>query len=506
MSAVRHGVRTYPRGRVGVSGVNRACTSPVVRGRSPVLDQWRARIPAVWCPRRAAGGLLLALLLGTVVARAGIADHVVRSHEEGIDLILYPTPIRDVVTVVGSLPAGDALAPAGQSAVPTLTGMMLDRGAREGSAAGALLDKYAIASRLENVGAAVSFEVGNQTLDIRARCLAKDLPLVIELLAAQLRYPAFNRAEFERVRQQFIGAVRSSIDNSSYRARDTLNRALFAADDPNYPQPIDALLASARTAGVEDVQRFHREVYGPRGMILVLVGAVDTVAARKAVATAFRGWQGGREPLPGSRAGVTPPARQVVELASKPSVTVLLGQATGLRYRDPDSLALRVATSVLGHGFTGRLMSTVRDREGLTYGVGASINEDSYSGGAFVVSASFAPQLLDQGIDSTRRELRKWWAEGITEAELEQRKQSLVGTFQVGLSSTGGVAGALLSTAQRGLDLGWLDRYPELIRELQLPAVNAVIRRYLDPDRMTLVEVGTLPAAKEGTVPAAAPR
>ena len=436
----------------------------------------------------------LALLCSAAaMAQAGITERVVRDHDDGIDLLLYPTPIRDVVTIVGSLPAGDAFAAESQAALPTLTGMMLDRGARQGGASGPLLDKYAIARRLESVGASLSFEVGSQTLDIRARCLAKDLPQVIELLAAQLRYPAFDREEFERVRQQFIGAVRGSIDDSAYRARDTFNRAVYPAGDPGHPASIDALLASARAASIDDVRRFHREVYGPSGMILVLVGAVDTAAARRAVSVAFRGWSGGRAPLAGSKAGAQPPAKQVVELAAKPSVTVLLGQTTGLRYRDPDSLALRVATSVLGHGFTGRLMSTVRDREGLTYGVGAAVEQDAYNGGTFVVSATFAPQLLDKGIDSTRRELSKWWADGITEAELAQRKQSLVGSFQVGLASTGGVAMALLSTVQRGLEPVWLDQYPDKVRALQLQDVNAVIRRYLDPERMTLVEAGTLP-------------
>lgn len=444
--------------------------------------------------KRLACAFALGLLVSGTGAHAGIAERVVRGPEAGLDLILYPTPIRDVVTIVGSLPAGDAFVSRPQAAVATLTGMMLDRGARLGGPDGPVLDKYAIANRLESMGATVSFSVGNQTLDIRARCLARDLPQVIGLLAAQLRFPTFDKAEFERVRQQFIGAVRSSIDNNSYRARDAFNRAVYPAGDPNDPASIDELLASARSATLDDVRRFHQEVYGPRHMILVMVGAVDPPLARKAVNEAFGGWHGGREPLPGSSARITPPARETVELAGKPSVTVMLGEATGLRFSDPDSLALRVGTAVLGQGFTGRLMSTVRDREGLTYGVGAGIDQDTYGSGAFFISATFAPQLLDKGLAATRGVLDKWWSDGITEAELDQRKQSMVGSFQVGLATTSGMAMALLATVQRGLEPSWLDRYPQLLRSLKLQDVNAAIRRHLDPQRMTLVEVGTLPA------------
>ena len=88
-------------------------------------------------------------------------------------------------------------------------------------------------------------------------------------------------------------------------------------------------------------------------------------------------------------------------------MTVLLGQSDGLRYRDPDALALRVGSAVLGAGFTGRLMSTVRDQEGLTYGIGAGISgtSDIFADGAWRIIASFAPQLLEKGVASTKREL-----------------------------------------------------------------------------------------------------
>ena len=432
---------------------------------------------------------LAALLLGgAICAQAGIADKVVRVREGGIDVIAYRTAIKDVVTIVGSFPAGDAFAATDAAAIPTLTGMMLDRGTLR-------QDKFAIAQRLESVGATISFNVDTQTVDVRARCLAKDLPLVIELIAEQLRQPSFKKEEFEKVRQQFIGAVRGSIDNSSYRARDAFNRALFPSGHPNRPLSIDQLLQSARTATLAQVKAFHETHYGPANLLLVLVGDVREPVVRQAVKRAFGGWAGGLAPLisPATARPAAPTQTQTVVLEGKPSVSVLLGQTTGLRYRDPDTLALRVGTAVLGTGFTGRLMSTVRDKEGLTYGIGAGISDDTFNDGTFGISATFAPQLLDLGLASTRRELRKWWSDGIRAEELAERKQSLVGTYQVGLSTTGGLAAALLSTAQRGLDLTWLDRYPDAIRALTLEQVNAAIRKYLDPDKMVLVEVGTLP-------------
>ena len=127
--------------------------------------------------------VLTALLLVSASAAANVADHSQRAQVAGIDMITYHTDVKDVVVILGSLPAGDAMGEPGNIAVPTLTGMMLDRGTKA-------LDKFAIAEQLDNVGAEISFGVGMQTLEIHGKCLKKDLPLVLGLIAAELRTPA----------------------------------------------------------------------------------------------------------------------------------------------------------------------------------------------------------------------------------------------------------------------------------------------------------------------------
>jgi zinc protease len=188
-----------------------------------------------------------------------------------------------------------------------------------------------------------------------------------------------------------------------------------------------------------------------------------------------------------------PQREQTVAMADKTSVSVLLGQATGLRYMDADSLALRVGTAILGSGFTSRLVKTVRDQEGLTYGVGAGVDDDTFVDGSWMVRATFAPALLQKGITSTRRELDKWYESGVTADELAARKTNMIGEYQVSLASTGGMASAILRTVNRGKDLKWMDEYPKAIDALTVEQVNAAIRKHLDPQKMVLLEAGTLP-------------
>jgi zinc protease len=446
----------------------------------------------------------LAAAMGNAWAAAGgIADRAVRSDVAGVDLIIYPMGARDVVTLVGSLQAGDLLA--GQEgsnlAAATLVGMMLDKGTTK-------RDKFAISRELDDVGAALGFSVGAQTTSIHGRSLKKDVALLIRLLAEEMRHPAFPADELEKVKKQLESGIRSQLENTDFRARDAFSRYVYPEGHPNRPRPPQEWINALNRATVEDVKAFHRKHYGSAQLRLAFVGDVEPEVIQAEVRKAFGGWSSGSavasDGTETPTAGAAGPVKKALErkasdqsisLADKASVSVMLGQATGLRYQDPDRLALSVGTSILGSGFIGRLMSTVRDKEGLTYGIGAGLSDDSLADGSWAISASFAPALLEQGVASTRRELEKWWREGVTESELEVRKSNLIGGFRIGLSTTYGMASALMDSIERGVGIEWLDRYPQAVEALTSTQVNQAIRKYLDPRKMVLVKAGTLEAS-----------
>ncbi len=421
---------------------------------------------------------------------AGIAEKATRSKASGVDLITYPMGVEDVVTIVGMLPAGDVYAAGGNISAASLTGMMLERGTT-------VQDKFAIARQLDSVGAQLGFSVGTQTVAIKGIALKKDVPRVIRLLAEQLRSPAFSADEFAKAKTQFEGGLRPALEDPGFRADDAFNRLVFPENHPNRTLEIQKWLEASKALTLEEVKAFHKKYYGPAHMTLILVGDVDGALIRKEVTKAFAGWTGGVDvDRTVKGAAVSPQLTQTIAMKDKTSVSVILGQASGLRYSDADRLPLAVGTAILGSGFTGRLMSTVRDKEGLTYGIGAGLSDDAYVDGKWAINADFAPALVAQGIASTRRELDKWYQGGVTATELAERKTNMIGTFQVGLATTGGMAGAMLQTLSRGKPLSWLDEFPKAIDALTVDQVNAAIKKHLDPAKMVLVEAGTLEAPK----------
>jgi zinc protease len=418
-----------------------------------------------------------------------IAQRVVRTKIAGVDVIAYPTGVKDVVTIHGSLPAGDAFAGDGNVAVPTLVGMLLDKGTKTE-------DQFAIAEKLERVGATISFEVGTQMTTVTAKCLKKDAPLVISLIAEQLRTPALSAEELEKAKKQFAGELQRNLESTDYQAADAFTRAVYPIGHPNRQPAPKEMLAAIESVTVDEVRAFHAKYYGPAHLTFAVVGDLDIPQIQSEVGKAFAGWSGGAEVIHPPKASSTDAARdQVVFMPDKPSVSVVMGQTSGLQYRDPDYQALRVGTSIFGGGFAARLMSTVRNEEGLTYGIYSSLDHDTFTDGDWSIEATFAPQNLEQGLASTKRQLAKWVDQGVTDQELADKKGDIVGTFKVALATTDGMATALLNAVHRGYDVSWLDEYPKRIQALTKDDVNRAIKKYVKPESLYLIKAGTVPGA-----------
>ncbi|HEY4300332.1 MAG TPA: pitrilysin family protein [Candidatus Didemnitutus sp.] len=429
---------------------------------------------------------------------SNIAAGVVRTRIDGVDLIAYKTGVHDVVYLRGSLPAGDDQDPADNPVLADLTAAMLDRGTTTHT-------KAEITSLLEAVGAEITFSNETNAAGFTAKCLRKDVPLVVSLLVEQLRHPAFSDEEFAKLKKQQIGGWKRALESTDFRSTDEFTRAVYAPGHPNRQAAPDEKIAAIESAKLDDVKKFHADNYGPNHLTIVAAGDVDLTALDQAFGQALEGWTGGSAAPHAARALRTDaPKETTVFLADKTSVSITFGQATGLRYGDPDYFALRTGTAILGSGFTGRLMGNVRDKEGLTYGIGSALNHDSFTDGDWSITATFAPALLEKGVASTKRQLTNWYNNGVTADELDRRKDNLIGGFKVSLATTNGIAQSLLLAVQRGKDAAWLDEYPQVIRSLTLDQVNGAIKKHLDPEKMVLIEAGTVPGVQPAATPAPA--
>lgn len=418
-----------------------------------------------------------------------ISDNIKSSKVAGMKLLTAKTGVKDVITFTGSFAAGDFYSPEHNTAVADLTGYMLDKGTEKN-------DKFALAEKLENLGAELSFSVGTHSLRFNGKCLSKDVDEVIGLLAEQLRTPAFNQEELEKLKLQRTGSLQRMLENTNTRASEKADSMLFPLGHPNHGTSIQKLIDDIEKATRDDVVKFYSDHYGSKSMVFVLVGDLENDKINSSVQKAFAGWTGGVDYVSFEKnvqATTGASTITIVKMKEKTSATLLIAQTSGIKRTDKDYIALSIGNNIFGRGgFSARLMSIIRDDEGLTYGIYSGLSGDTYSDGKFSISGTFSPDLLAQGYSSTIREFKRWVKDGVTADELKAAKTRAIGGYKVGLSTTRGMAGRILSITQRGFEPSYMDEYPEMINAVTLEEVNAAITKYIDPEKTIIIVAGTV--------------
>lgn len=417
-----------------------------------------------------------------------LAERVVEAEAGAARLWLLPTPVRDVVAFRGSFETAPDFA-TDDDLVQHLLADLLDKGTRR-------RDRFAVAAALEGRGAELAFYPDGLRVGFAGKCLRADVADVLALAAEQLREPLLDADEFVKEQARAVAGVRQAMDSTSAQASGALKRRMYPPDHPNYNRPFEVERAALEALTVERVREYHAAHFGGTGLRIAFAGDLDPAAVTEAVRATLGDWAPhGLAARYAPDAAPTPPGRVDVPMADKHNLDCRFGHALALRRDDDDFLPVYVGVFALGGNFSARLMQEVRDRQGLTYGIGAAVSGVAVEhGGHFRVSVSLSGANLERGLAATEEVVRRFVAEGVRADELAEKQETIAGTHVVGLATTGGLAARLLVNAERGFPVAYLDAYPDLVRALTVDAVNEALRRHLDPDRLHLAVAGTLPA------------
>lgn len=410
-----------------------------------------------------------------------IGPKIIRSRAGQVDVLVCPVGVKDIVNVYGSIPLGDPANPV----LADFMVAMLELGTRDREAG-------EIAELLDQSGATIEFASGNGQLIFAASCRKADLGMVLDLLSEQLRLPTFPRDEVDFMREQLLAGELLTRSDTVAQAEIAFSRAAFPAGHPRHRLDDAGINDALRGIRRKDLIEYHRRWVGPSAAVLAITGDVDPAGAHALAAKAFGHWKGGE--VPSRSPAITPLEQAVVrhlEIGGKENTTVWIGQPLGLDGRDPEALALLLATRTLGEGFTSRLVGSVRDTDGLTYSIGADMECGLTNGGVWRIEASFAPDKLARGLESIRAEVREWHDKGISEVELEYRKRAMAGRHQVLLSSSASLAIVLHDIVRDGRDPSWIDGFPQAVAALTLEQVNQALRKHIRPDRLITITAGT---------------
>ncbi|WP_228350332.1 M16 family metallopeptidase [Rhodocaloribacter litoris] len=428
-----------------------------------------------------------ARLMQTTTRLKPLAERVETCTAGAARLLVLPTPVRSIVSFRGSFKTYPDFA-AGTDLVQDLAVQLLDKGTRR-------RDRFAIAEVLENRGVELDFHTDGLWVRFSGRALRDDLPEVIPILTEQLREPLFDPGEFEKAKAHLAASLERSRESTAAQASAALARRLYPRAHPNYrPDPADDLARLAALT-VDDVRAFHARHFGANDLTIVFVGDVDPGTVEALVREGPGAWTPAAVQAPFAERGrAASPGRTVVPMPDKENVDVRMGHPLPVRRQDPAFIPLYVANYILGGNFSARLMSTVRDEMGLTYGIYSTLyGVTTEYEGHWQVDVTLSRENVERGVEATLAEVRRFVEAGVTREELDEKKTTITGRFKVDLATTGGLAANLLRNAERGFDVGYLDRFPGEVEALTLAQVNEAVQAYFDPGRFHIALAGSLP-------------
>jgi len=407
----------------------------------------------------------------------------------GIILDVVENHSVPTVAIRGMAFAGDTTAPAGKPALAALTARMLARGTQSRT-------KEQIAALLDNAGATRSW--GSQLTDapFLANGLARDLPLLVDILSDELKNPAFGADELTKAKRELENAYLQAYDNTGARALERLGQLSYPEGHPYFAAGKDKLVASVNAATADDLRTFHQAHYNGANLIIAIVGDVDAAKTVAMVEKAFGSIPKGQRMSYASVARTAAgdkPSREVITMRGKANMNIVFGAASGLRRNDPDFEAALIGNAALGQSaVSSRLGHRVRDTEGLSYNLASRYGNTDLLDGVWYVNVNVAPQNLAKAMKSTWEEIEKFAQEGVTDEEVAVQKSYFAGNYQVALGSNAGVAQALVTAEKYGYGPKYLDDYPARFRAVTKEQVNAAMHKHFFPARFNTIVAGDL--------------
>jgi zinc protease len=405
---------------------------------------------------------------------------------QGLSTFVIPTQVKDVITISGSMLGGMLFS--NNNKISSLTSSMLDKGTRNKS-------KHEINNQLESIGAEISFISSNRHINFTAHCLKPDLDTVVQLIAEQLREAVFPEDELDILKKRIIANLEISKDDTKKQALVNFIREIYPEGHYNSRNTIDQAIKNIDVLKTDDLVSFHEKTFGLGSLKIAAAGDISNDLFSGLIKTHFDGWKD--QTVKQLEQSVSSIERKQSSLNKnindKTSTDIYIGQTVELSESSEDYLSLMMGIYILGGNFSARLMQTVRDEQGLTYGIGSTLAGCSYGiNGHWHTWGTFAPDLVDKGIASTLEQIKKWYDNGISKEELDAKKTTINGLFKVSLDTTGGVIDKILTNAEKGREITYLDNYTKLISELDKNKVNEVINKYIDPDKFTTSISGSI--------------
>ena len=355
-------------------------------------------------------------------------------------------------------------------------------------------DSRAIAEAAQGMGGSVAASANSDGIMVSANALASQAGPMMQLLAEVTRAPSFPENEVKLAKANALQSLRASEAQPGFRAERAISRAVYG----DHPYARTTPTVEAINAVTQDMLRGeHAKRIRPDRALLVITGAIKEDEAMKLAQQAFGDWRASGPALPETAAAPASatPARILLQREGSVQSTLRLG-SPGIAASAQDQIPLRLASTILGGGFSSRVNINLREEKGYTYGASAGARMNR-AGGAIVGGADVRNEVTGAALNEYFGEYKRIGTELVPAREMEMNKRYVAGGYMISNQLQRAVAGTLASNWLVGLPAEFLGEYVPRIQKVTPEQVRDVSRKYFAPEKQSIVVVGDRKAVGE---------
>lgn len=358
------------------------------------------------------------------------------------------------------------------------------------------LNHEQLADRIDDLLSQINVSGTNGLLSVSIETKREKLAELLPLVGEILRHPAFDSNELEIIRRQAISSTEARMTEPTVLAGLAVRRALAPYEPSNirYVPTLEERIARFRDVKIEDIAELHAtQVNGNHGEVTA-VGDFDPQELEAACEKIFADWTSKVKQERIAQPAMTDVPGQTEEILTpdKANAVYYAGEQIAMRDDNPDYPALVIGNYIMGAGaLSSRLGDRVRQKEGLSYSVGSGINSHPIDKRTVLtIFAITNPENRNRVVEVIGEEIALLLKDGITASELADAKQGYLQSEQLDRTQDRALASLIASTIFANRSMEYYAQFENRIAELDIEAVNAALRKYIEPKRLVIVTAG----------------
>ncbi len=341
---------------------------------------------------------------------------------------------------------------------------------------------------IKDLGANINMYTSTQNITITANCLSKNYDDVLALVEEMLLEPRWDAKEFDRIKNETLTQISQQYASPNYITASVRNKLVYEGHiKENMTLGTEA---SVKKITLDDLKAYYEQYFAPNVSNFHIAGNITENQVKQSLASLESKWKEKPVTIPTELEDKT--ANKTGKLFFVDVPDAKQSQLNIVRLtvpaNDDEMLPLTIGNFMLGSGAYGQLYKKLRVEKGYTYGAYSFPIKDSFIS-QLLTNTSVRTNVTKESIE-VYREVVNNYRKNYSADELEKTKQSLLREEALNYETLDNLLNLLHTISTYELPLDYIDQEQDIIQNISLEEVKALINKYIDKDEMIYIVVG----------------